>query len=54
MLFMQWTRNQEGRVIGIWAAASTPEAPPSVVVTIQPAPAAIKHGAIERRLLHAA
>ena len=54
MLFIQWTRSRGGHVIGTWAAASRREAPPSVVATIQPAPAAMKHGASERRLLHAA
>lgn len=54
MLFIQWTRSQEGRVIGTWGGISNPEVPPSVVATILPAPAAIKHGTSQRRLLYAA
>jgi len=54
MLLIQWTRSQEGHVIGTWATASRPETPLSVVATILPAPAVVKHSAGERRLLHAA
>jgi len=54
MLFIQWTRSQEGRVIGSWVASSSPEKPPSVIMSILPAQTVVKHGANERRLLHAA
>lgn len=54
MLFIQWTRSREGHVIGTWGTASSPAAPPSVVTIILPTPAVVKHGAGERRLLHAA
>ena len=54
MLIIHWTRSQEGHVVCTWAAAKSAETLPSVVATILPAPAVVRHGASERRLLYAA